>query len=174
VSVLALATAPPSEEDGRRFPAEEGTKVTRRAPTHTSARRALALLGVLAFAPLLAGCADGGAENVQGSWVLSSGSDARGPFIEAASPVTLEVEGLDFAGRSPCNSYFGSITASPSRMSFEELTTTEAACADPEQMDLEARYYAALTATEHATRSSRELVLTGRGIELVFEAASGG
>jgi heat shock protein HslJ len=152
------------------LPVAEGTKMTGRAHR----RNTLALIGALTITTFLAACGSAGTETMQGSWVLSSGSDGQGQFIEATSPVTLEVEGRDYSGRSPCNSYFGTVTRSPSGIGFGELVTTEAACADPEQMALEGRYYAALTAVGQATRSQRELVLTGRGVELVFEAANRG
>lgn len=132
--------------------------------------RALALLAPLALAALLGGCADTVAEPLQGAWVLTSGADARGAFIDAASPITLEVEGRDFSGRSPCNSYSGTLTTSAGGIGFGTFATTEAACADPQQMELEGRYYAALGEVERAERSSGELVLTGPGVELVFAA----
>jgi heat shock protein HslJ len=157
-----------TEEDDVCLLISEGS-----AMAHRVARLHLgAVLGTLVLGAVLAGCAPPNTEALQGSWVLTSGSDAQGQFIEATSPVTLEVEGRDYSGRSPCNSYFGTVTGSSSSVSFEELVTTEAACADPEQMELEGRYYAALTAVGQATRSQRELVLTGRGVELVFEAAN--
>ncbi|MDO8337793.1 MAG: META domain-containing protein [Microcella sp.] len=133
-------------------------------------RRALALLAPLALVALLAGCADTAAEPLQGAWVLTSGADARGAFIDAASPITLEVEGRDFSGRSPCNSYSGTLDASAGGLGLGSFATTEAACADPEQMELEGRYYAALGEVERAERTAGELVLTGPGVELVFAA----
>lgn len=134
--------------------------------------RALALLAPLALAALLAGCADAtvDAEPLQGAWVLTSGADARGAFIDAASPITLKVEGRDFSGRSPCNSYSGTLDASAGGLGLGSFGSTEAACADPEQMDLEGRYYAALGDVERAERTADELVLTGPGVELVFAA----
>lgn len=132
--------------------------------------RALALLAPLALTALLGGCVDSAAEPLQGAWVLTSGADARGAFIDAASPITLEVEGRDFSGRSPCNSYSGTLDASAGGLGLGSFATTEAACADPEQMELEGRYYAALGEVERAERSAGELVLTGPGVELVFAA----
>ncbi|WP_162242503.1 META domain-containing protein [Yonghaparkia sp. Root332] len=135
--------------------------------------RALALLAPLALATLLGGCADsaGSIEPLQGSWTLANGSDADGAFIDPTRPVTLEVEGSEFSGNSPCNVYSGTIVARGGGIDLGEgIATTEQACADPEQQALEGRYYAALSDIERAERSSGELVLTGPGVELVFAA----
>lgn len=138
--------------------------------------RALAAIALVALAVApLAGCtADATVEPLQGSWVLVSGSDAEGTFIESASPVTLEVDGRDFSGDSPCNLYSGRLSISGGGLRFGEgggIQTTERACVDAEQMALEGRYYDALIGVSRGESTADELVLTGPGVELVYAAA---
>lgn len=138
--------------------------------------RALAAIALVALAVApLAGCtADATVEPLQGSWVLVSGSDAEGTFIESASPVTLEVDGRDFSGDSPCNLYSGTLSIVSGELRFGGegggIQTTERACLDADQMELEGRYYDALIGVSRAESTGDELVLTGSGVELVFEA----
>lgn len=141
-----------------------------------SRRGALAAI-VLATATVLGGCAGAGGaaiDTLQGSWVLQSGADAQGAFIDSVSPVTLEVDGRDYSGDSPCNLYSGTLATDGGGVDFGEggIMSTERACLDAEQMDLEARYYGALLAVERAESTGDELVLTGPGVELVYAAAA--
>lgn len=125
---------------------------------------------------LLTGCAaDASVEPLQGSWVLASGSDAEGSFIDATSPVTLVVEGQDFSGSSPCNTYSGTVRTAGGGIDLGTggIASTEQACADPDQMALEGRYYDALIGVSRAESTGDELVLTGPGVELVYSAAAG-
>ena len=143
--------------------------------TRARARGLAALaLAAAALGALTACAADATVEPLQGSWVLVSGSDADGAFIDSASPVTLRVEGRDFSGDSPCNLYSGTLSVTGGGLRFGGegggIQTTERACADPEQMQLEGRYYDALVGVSRAESTGDELVLTGPGVELVFRA----
>jgi heat shock protein HslJ len=150
----------------------EGAAVNLNARRH---RFTAATLTLLVFAAL-SGCTDSGGSAVaplQGSWVLESGADADGAFIDSTSPVTLTVSGREFSGDSPCNLYSGTLSTAGGGVDFGDggIASTERACVDMAQMGLEARYYAALVAIERAEARGEELVLTGAGVELVYVAA---
>lgn len=102
------------------------------------------------FAVSVSACAPlgGGADqNLLGEWVLIRGTDERGEFDLGATSITLTVaQGEGSGGRTPCNSYFATISGGGDSLSVGEIGQTEAACVDEGLMDLEARYLAALAA----------------------------
>lgn len=136
----------------------------------TWVRPIAAFLAVVTLSSLaLNGCADSGAiERVQGTWVLVAGQDARGEFIESATPITLDIEGDAFSGAGPCNTYSGALQPKADGLRFGAIASTEMACADPEQLSLEGRYFAALEAVTTGSVIDGELVLRGGEVELRY------
>jgi heat shock protein HslJ len=139
----------------------------------------LLMVGMLAAGiPLLSACAGlmSGTSSLQGEWVLTSGSDADGSFIEPVQPVTLTFEGDAVNGQAPCNPYSGTVARGPGAsdagpLAFGGLSRTEMGCAEQEQNVLESRYFAALEAVDRVQVSDdgETLELTGDGIFVRFE-----
>ena len=139
----------------------------------------LLMVGMLAAGiPLLSACAGlmSGTSSLQGEWVLTSGSDAEGSFIDPAQPVTLTFDGDAVSGQAPCNAYSGPVTRGPGAsdagpLELGGLTRTEMGCAEQEQNLLESRYFAALEAADRVQVSGdgETLELTGDGIFVLFE-----
>lgn len=137
------------------------------------------LVGMLAASiPLLTACSGmmSGTNALQGEWVLESGSDAQGTFIDAVQPITLQFEGDAVSGQAPCNSYSGPIVSGPGTSStgaleFGGITRTEMACAEQEQNLLESRFFEALDAVDRVAVSDdgERLELTGEGVFLSFD-----
>lgn len=127
---------------------------------------------------LLGGCSGitNGTNALQGEWVLESGSDAEGTFIDSVRPITLEFDGDSVSGTAPCNQYTGPMTRGPGvndtgPISFGGLTRTEMGCAEQEQNLLESRYFAALEGADSVAVSDdgERLELTGDEVFLSFD-----
>lgn len=135
-------------------------------------------LGMLAVSiPLMAVCSGlvSGTTALQGEWVLASGTDAEGAFIDPVRPVTLEFEGDAVSGQAPCNPYSGAIVRGPGssgtgEIAFSGLSRTEMGCADMEQNLLESRFFAAIEAVDRVAVSDdgERLELTGDDVFLQF------
>ena len=139
----------------------------------------LIMIGMLsASIPLLTACSGlmSGTSALQGEWVLNSGSDTEGVFIDSVQPITLAFEGDSVNGQAPCNPYSGPAVRGPGAgvsgtISFGGLTRTERGCAEQEQNLLEGRYFDALEAADRVQVSDdgETLELTGESIFLSFE-----
>lgn len=139
----------------------------------------LAMFGMLAASiPLLSACAGlmSGTSALQGEWVLTSGSDTQGALIDSAQPVTLTFDGDEVSGQAPCNTYNASVSRGPGAgstgpLEFGGIARTEMACAEQQQNELEARYFAALEAADSVSVSDdgETLELTGDGVFVRFE-----
>lgn len=137
------------------------------------------MVGMLAAGiPLLSACAGlmSGTSSLQGEWVLTSGSDAEGSFIDPAQPVTLTFDGDAVSGQAPCNAYSGPVVRGPGAsdagpLEFGGLTRTEMGCAEQDQNLLEGRYFAALEAADRVQvgDDGETLELTGDGVFVLFE-----
>jgi len=139
------------------------------------ARSPAVALATLALAALV-GCggagttvADGGSPDLEGGWQLVSGQDAEGTLdLPADRVVTLVVKGADASGTSACNLYGATVAVDGRSVSFRQIGGTEMAC-EPQVMELERRYLAALSATDLGERSGDLLTLSGAQTTLVFE-----
>lgn len=137
------------------------------------------VIGMLALSiPLLTACSGlmSGTSSLQGEWVLESGSDADGVFIDSVQPITLTFEGDAVSGQAPCNPFTGPDvqgpgTSSSGAIDFGGLTRSEMGCAEQEQNVLEGRFFAALETVDQVLVSDdgESLELTGDGIFLSFE-----
>lgn len=137
------------------------------------------VIGMLAASiPLLTACtgALSGTSALQGEWILESGTDAEGAFIEPVRRITLEFEGDAVSGQAPCNPYSGAVVRGPGAsgtgsIAFSGLSRTEMGCAEMEQNLLESRFFAAVEAVDQVSVSNdgERLELTGDGIVLTFE-----
>lgn len=136
-------------------------------------------IGMLAVSiPLLSACSGlvSGTTALQGEWVLASGTDAEGTFIDPVQPITLEFEGDAVSGQAPCNPYSGAVVRGPGAsgtgsIAFSGLSRTEMGCAEIEQNLLESRFFAAMEAVDRVAVSDdgERLELTGDDIFVSFD-----
>lgn len=140
--------------------------------------RTLAIGMLAASIPLLTACAGlmSGTNALQGGWVLASGSDAEGVFIDPVQPITLEFEGDAVSGQAPCNPYSGPVRQGPGTsgtgpIKLAGMSRTEMGCAEQQQTLLESRYFAALETADRVAVSDdgERLEMTGDSIYLSFE-----
>lgn len=139
-----------------------------------SARSGLAWAVVAAL--LLSGCARPGPPSgsdqldLDGQWYLATGRDDADTFDLAGREITLTVEGDEASGTSACNLYGGRVDVAGDQVTFSEVAGTEMAC-EPDVMDLEQRYVAALLAVDRGTRDADGLTLSGPEVMLGFTPA---
>lgn len=144
----------------------------------STARGTRISLGVAAVLALvaLAGCADGSGapgsrpepEDFQGRWHLVSGRDAEGAFPAVQGRrVTLVWDAEGVGGTSACNLYGATVEVDGDEVRFTNPSGTEMAC-EPDVMEVERRYLAALTASERARRAGDALTLSGPDVALEF------
>lgn len=134
--------------------------------------------GMLAVSiPLLTACSGfmTGTSALQGKWVLVSGTDAEGAFIDPVRPITLEFDGDAVSGQAPCNPYSGAVVRGPGssgtgEIAFGALTRSEMGCAEREQNLLESRFFAAIEAVDRVAVSDdgERLELTGDDVFVQF------
>jgi heat shock protein HslJ len=118
---------------------------------------------------LMAACGSTGDQSFDGAWVLTSASvDGASITLLDEYSATLTVEGTQIGGRAACNSYGGDATIDGTAFATGLLMQTMMAC-EPQVMELEATYLAALGRVTSATRSNDALRLLGNGVELDFE-----
>jgi heat shock protein HslJ len=115
---------------------------------------------------------DGAATSPAGSWVLV-GADPTFEVPDDAR-VTLEViaegDAWQAGGTAACNSYGGTLVTDGGSWRVDGWAVTEMACDEP-RMAAERAYLDALVAVDTWARPTRdELVLSGPGIELRFDA----
>jgi heat shock protein HslJ len=116
---------------------------------------------------------DGGGDvtGIDGVWVLVTGTvDGTDLVLLDSHPVTLVVEGTEVSGVAACNTYGGPFTVSGGTASFGPLAQTEMACFPEETMTLEAAYLGALSRGDAIGVDGDQLVVTGDGVELRFDA----
>lgn len=103
-------------------------------------------------------------------WTLVSGSvDGEDMTLVPNAPVTLTLADTGIGGVSACNSYGGDITTDDGPL-FPELFGTLMACTDPGVAELESVFMEALGKVTDVALESGQLVLSGGGAELRFEA----
>ena len=137
-------------------------------------RAAAAVLAIF----VLAGCSStspgAGAptdESLDGEWTLAEGSDATGTFDLKDAIATLTLTGGNPGGRTPCNAFGATVSGGVGEIDITPTFQTEAACADPDLMELEPRYLDALDAVTEASVTSTGLSLTGPKVSLEFTLA---
>ena len=121
-------------------------------------------------APVVEG--DGTTADPAGSWVLVEAEPEVG--VPSDARVTMEVtadgDAWQVGGTSACNSYGGRVITDGSTWSAEGYGGTAMACEEP-RMAAERAYLDALAEVEAWSRpSTDELVLTGPGVELRYDA----
>lgn len=118
---------------------------------------------------LTAACTSTG--SIEGNWVLDSATAPDGAIpVDVGTTPTLRLDSGRINGQSHCNSYSGEYRANTSGR-FEipgGLAVTEMACADPNAMTAEQRFFDALMAVESFGIEDGNLVLTGEDVRLVF------
>jgi heat shock protein HslJ len=136
-----------------------------------SAAPALALVLVLAACTAGSSGSPGasGPIDLQGSWVLTSGTGPAGPLVLVeGSRVTISFSGSQVSGQSACNQYGGTVAVAGNAIHFSAMSTTEMACAEP-IMGLEAAYWEAFALVTRVVRQGDTLTLSGQGSRLDFE-----
>ncbi|WBU57160.1 META domain-containing protein [Paracoccus sediminicola] len=125
-------------------------------------------LTTLVFTGLLAACqapALPEAERIDGiDWKLTQLNGL--PF---AQDVSLRLDGDRLSGVLPCNAYSGARAGTAPAFGAQEIATTELACADPVRQQAEAEYLALLPRAEVIERDGSRLVLSGPGLQMIFE-----
>ena len=111
-----------------------------------------------------------GPPNVDGAWVLTSGTSAgQAITVPDNYRVTMTFTDGDQVGGQACNHYGGTYDLrDDGTISFSAMSMTEMACEEP-MMTVEAAYHAALAAVTRVERSGDVLTLSGDGAELAFE-----
>lgn len=125
-------------------------------------------LSIVALISVACG-APGGADDIQGSWQLTSGNvDGEEIPILDSHPITMTLEGDQVSGTASCNGYGGTFELSGSDIAFSGLAMTEMACSPEETMQAEAMFGTAMTRVRTVSLDG-QLTLTGDGVELVFK-----
>lgn len=128
------------------------------------------VLSLLAVAMLATACSSDASGDVNGSWQLTAGSvDGADIPILDTHPITITFDGENVNGTASCNGYGGTVEINGSSISFGSLAMTEMACQPPETMEAEAMFGEALSRVD-TIEVGDDLVLTGSGVELTFEA----
>lgn len=156
------------------MPEQEPRPRGRRPAGMRRAAPALALVIVLAACTAAGGSgspAATGPIDLQGSWVLTSGTGPSGPLVLVeGARVTIVFRGSQVSGQAACNQYGGTVAVAGNAIHFSAMSTTEMACAEP-IMSLEAAYWGAFTLVTRVVRQGDTLTLSGQGARLDFELA---
>jgi heat shock protein HslJ len=130
--------------------------------------RKLALSTVLALS-ITACLGSDFADSIEGSWQMASGS-VNGEAIPVLDthPIIITFEEGQVSGTAACNAYGGTFDLDGSNITFSDLTMTEMACTPEETMRAEALFASAITVVDTITLDG-QLVLSGDGVEMVFE-----
>lgn len=132
----------------------------------------LAVVGVL----LLGACSGGESspvETVQGSWRLTTMTvdDVAHPLDgPRAKPLTMVVDGVIATGSAGCNAWGANVTEDGDTLDLQDLAQTAIGCR-PSLVATENAFMEGLAAVSSATLEDDGLVLSGDGVELVFEVA---
>jgi heat shock protein HslJ len=121
----------------------------------------------LALAGALPACADQTAkttETAMSEWVLHT-IDGKAPGWRATIYVS---EPGKIAGRAPCNQYFAGLVTDGAGFAVKPIAASRMACAD---LAGEAVYFEVLQQMTAMDQTAQQLVLTGKGHEMVFVLA---
>jgi heat shock protein HslJ len=100
------------------------------------------------------------ADEAATSWTLIAFNGAT-----PASEITLELDADGVSGRGPCNGYRATVTREAGALTVGPILSTRMAC--PE-LDLEARFFAALEGVTQALEDPEYLLMAGGGTWMVF------
>lgn len=130
--------------------------------------RFVILMIILAFTIAACGKTGGSAADLRSnSWLLTS---LNGTPVVSGSTVTLTFDKKSLGGSGGCNSYGGDYTLRGTKLSMENIYSTEMYCEASGVMDQEAQYFELLSKAESFSISGDVLTLsTSSGDTLVFE-----
>jgi heat shock protein HslJ len=130
-------------------------------------------IGTLLLALAMAGCGamppgTGVESQLDGEWRMTGGVHGGDPLpLPADAPITLTIADGEASGRAACNHYSGAVTVEGDRLGIGAMSTTEMGC-DPDVMEAESRYIAALADVAGWERSGNVLTLSGEAVELTY------
>ena len=117
----------------------------------------------------------GGTADLDGDWVLQSGTSAgtEVPIVDGYD-ITLTIDGDDWGGTAACNSYGGTAQVDGSQVSVTEVLQTEMACPEEGVMESEAQYLDAFRQVSSLEVADDRLVLRDdpSDTELTFARAT--
>ena len=119
-----------------------------------------------------AGCSAVGPDqdvDLDGTWVLVSGSTADGPLaVTPGARVSLTFDDDGLGGKGPCNDYGADydLDGASFDVSGPGIEQTFAGCVDEALGALESAYLSALNAVDTVTRDGSALTMTGEDVEL--------
>jgi len=127
------------------------------------ARLLIILAAATLIASVVAACGSSGGKGgtLEGiNWDVAAYADASGTMVDAPVTVPMDAlfEGGTVAGKSGCNTYTGSYTASGSSLKVGPLASTRMAC-DQVAMDAEAAYLAAMDKAATYTAEGSKLTI---------------
>lgn len=131
------------------------------------------LLGVILIA--CSSAASSGGQSPGASPLDIQGVEWRAVSVGGRAPVanhvpTIKLDGTRAGGNAGCNSYGADVAISGTTIQVSQVMQTEMACADPNAMDLEGAFVAALVAATSIEIRDGKLVIGGPAGELVFES----
>lgn len=136
------------------------------------------ILSLVIAAALLTACGGGLWTNTTepgpsvGRWVLSSATgNGEDLTIIDGHPITMTLDGERIVGNAGCNTYSGnySLGSDGSIQMPGGFSVTEMWCEPREVIDTEVTYLAMLRAATHLEVEGTRLVLTGEGVELIYQ-----
>lgn len=136
-------------------------------------RNRIALVLIGAAAVLLTACGEEAPlaspdSDIEGTWELTEGTGPDGALnLVDGYDVTLTYDGERLGGRSACNSYGADLVRDDGSVRIDVGEMTEMGC-EPDVMDLESAYLAALDTVDGITRDGDALSLTSPETELHF------
>ena len=138
----------------------------------------LFVIAAFAVSLMVAACTPAGSPSssvagpieLTGDWQLASGAVDDVPFpMPAGAEVTLTVKGTMIGGRAACNHYGGDLVVdADGTPRFNVTSMTEMACEEP-AMAAESAFLAVMSRIRGVDRDGDRLMLTGPGVELVFD-----
>lgn len=115
------------------------------------------------------GSNEGDAPGVNGDWVLVSATvDGETLALNDRYRVTMTIDGSEINGRAACNGYGGSVSIEDGTFFLGEVFLTAMGC-EPEVMEIESIFIQGLSNVTNATRSGDTALLTGDGVDYMFE-----
>ena len=118
---------------------------------------------------VLTGCSNPPSQTYESDWLLSSGTDSQGEWVEGSEgAVRLTINDGQVSGQI-CNSWGGDIDINGPSVAMTSLFSTKMYCTEPAGiMDRETRFLSDLSLVTTIELVDGRLRLSGGGVELEF------